>query len=726
VISPAADRTRIARVLSPALAVAVAIGLLVSSAGADAAESLPQLEARSKAFYDLLERGERERAASMWPDLERALAASADELKDRLDTMREAVIDQDGDLEELYRTPRWREPEIASLVVTYHLAWVRYQGAQLTGDAARKKKLLQQAIEGFSQFLVVNDVPEIYSESLYGRGLAFLDLGETGKAIEDLESAANEPRTAGKAKAALDEARRRASGKRAAPENDPEALMTRLGELLPRAAGGDVAAEKEATTLARGLAVRGGVWPARVRSLVTDKLGDGTGVGKARSSYGLYLLAQLAVDNNHCADVASLADASAKTDDSGRPRHRPEILFLDAGCKLNGGHAREAADAFATLLRDAPDSPHARESAYYRFRALDVARANDPSLAPAFEDALTSYLARWDKADGAGEARFLLAELYRSRGDCARAGAEYAKAGAGAFAARAKLGTLECQVGALGPKSDPADRARLLAALRAFVKETPARGNDETLVARAALMAALVAAGSVPPDNAAVVEMLDGFATRYPAAKEFDAKALELRLRARVALGRTQEAEHDLDAYLAATGTGTDRRRLLSQLGRDLAARADRADGAEKTAALAMARKAYGSLVQDGGQPADRIVLADLSLRAGDAAAARQLYEEVLKTDATSSEALRGAARAAASAGDRDAALGFWRRVLDAAEPGTTGWFEARLAQATLLSESGQKAAACDIVRSSRGRSKSTGADQLESRLTAMAPDVCK
>jgi len=77
------------------------------------------------------------------------LSSSADELKDRLDKMREEIIDQDGDLEELYRTARWREPEVASLVVTYHLAWVRYQGAQLTGDAAKKKALLQKAIDGF-------------------------------------------------------------------------------------------------------------------------------------------------------------------------------------------------------------------------------------------------------------------------------------------------------------------------------------------------------------------------------------------------------------------------------------------------------------------------------------------------------------------------------------------------------------------------------------------------
>jgi len=70
VIAPDAGRRRVARALSPALATAIAIVVLAATVGGAAAESLSQLEARSKAFYDVLERGERERAAAMFPDLE--------------------------------------------------------------------------------------------------------------------------------------------------------------------------------------------------------------------------------------------------------------------------------------------------------------------------------------------------------------------------------------------------------------------------------------------------------------------------------------------------------------------------------------------------------------------------------------------------------------------------------------------------------------------------------
>jgi tetratricopeptide (TPR) repeat protein len=707
----------VTRRLLPVLALA-----LLAVAEPARAESVGGLERRSKAFYDLLERGQRDRAAATFPDLERALAGEAAALKERMDAMREEVVERDGDLEELYRSPRWREPEIGSLVVAYHLAWVRYQGALLTADAARKKALLRQSVDGFSQFLLVNEVPEIYAESLYGRGLAFLDLGEHAKAIEDLQQAADEPRTAGKAKAALAEARRRATGKREAPENDPETLLGRLGELLPRAAAGDAAAEKDATTLARGLAVRGGTWPARVRGLVAEKLGDGS-PASVRSSYGLFLLGQLAVDANRCADVAPLVAASATVDDAGRARHRPELLYLGAGCTLNGGRPREAADAFAALLRDHADSGRAREAAYYRFRALDVARAADPALTAAYEDALRAYLARWGKAESAAEAHYLLGELHRGRNDCARAVAEYDRVSAGAFATRARLGTLECRVASLAAKSAPAERQAVVEALRAFVRDTPARGADEAAVARAALMAGLVALAATPPDHATAADVLADFEQRYPSAKDLHASALGARLRARVALGRLDDAEHDLAGYLRLPADDAERRRTLTAVGRELATRA--VHGGGDPTALALARTVWTALA-DGGSPADRVTLAGLELAGGDAAGARRLYESVLTADPASAEALRGAARAAAAAGDRDAALDYWRRVLDGSAPGGTAWFEARLAQVELLAATERRPQACEIVRSSRGRATTTGADQLEARLTALEPVVCR
>jgi tetratricopeptide (TPR) repeat protein len=707
--------TRSGLLVRLALAAALFLGAARGDAettGDDGAR-LAALEERSRAFYTLLEGGQRAKAATVWPDLARDLEAFAEALETRLDEMRDAVMERDGDLEELYRSPRWREPEIASLVVAYHLAWVHYQGAQLTDDAKRRQALLQRSIKGFSRFLLVNEVPEIYAESLYGRGLAFLDLGQTGKAIEDLTAAAEDPRTRAKAGAALAEARRRAGGARPAREVGPEESLARLGELVARAAAGDAAAEREATTLARGLAAAGGDQAGRVATLAATALGEGK-PASVRSSWGLFLLAQLAVDGGRCADVAPLAAASAALRDQGRSRHRPEILFFDAGCRLNGGRAREAADVFGVLLEEFPKAGRAREASYYRARALAVARTTEPTLTPAYEEALEGYLRAYPGADGADEMRWELAELHRGLGDCPRALPEYAAVGQGPFAARARLGGLECRAAAAAASDQDGPRRETIDALGAFVAGEP----DRALAARAALLGAALAAGARPADQAVVVELLDGFESRYPERADLHRRALELRLTARVARGELEDAGRDLDAYL---GTGSADADLLARVGGDLAGRAGRGS----PPALALARTVYQTLVRERGAARDRVALAELELGAGDAAAARRLFEEALQTDAGSAEALRGAARAAAAAGDRGAALAYWRRVVDGSPPGGTVWYEARLAEVTLLAADGRRADACRLLRAARGRATTPGADRLEGQLSGLEAEIC-
>ena len=694
-----------------------------------AAAQLGDLERRAKAFYDLLERGQKEEAAAVFPDLERALAGRYRELQDRLDAMRDEVMERDGDVEALYRSSRFREPEIASLVLTYHLAWVRYQGAQLTTDTKKKNQLLENAVDGFSQFLVVNESSEVYAESLYGRGLAYLDLGNWSQAKEDLEQAARDPRTASKGKAALAEMERRKTGKpapTAPPADDPETLLGRMTDALPKAAT-DPAVEKDTTALARGLAARGGDWPRKVEGAIAAKLGSGT-PASVTSSYGLLLLAQLAIDRGRCADVAPLAAAGADVRDASRARHRPELLFLDGGCRLNAGKQRDAADTFAKLLQEFPDSAKARDAAYYRFRALDVARANDASLTAAYEEALAAFATRFPKDAAAGEAHYQLGELRRAQGDCAKADAEYARVSGGAYEVRARLGSLECGVGELvkaGKSANPEMRAALVDRLRAFVKDVPAKGSDEAAVARAALMGGLVAADAAPPDPATVVEFLHDYETRFPAQKEWHATAVQRRLGARVALGAFAEAERDLDAFVAGT-SGPDKRRTLDDLGRVLQKQLDGGDPTRRAAALALARKVYGALVADRGETADRVALADLEVRAGNAADARRLYDEVLVKDPSSAEALRGAARASAALGDRPGAIGRWKQVVESSPTGGTAWYEARLEQVKLLLAAGDKGQACEVIRLSAGKSTSTGGDQLDRQLRGVGAAECR
>src|SRR5439155_434344 len=140
----------------------------------------------------------------------------------------------------------------------------------------------------------------------------------------------------------------------------------------------------------------------------------------------------------------------------------------------------------------------------------------------------------------------------------------------------------------------------------------PRRRTRQRRVAHAGLRAgAAVAAGATPPDQGAVVELLDGFEQRHPDAKDLHPRALELRLAARVATGRLEEASRDLDAFLALRAGAAERRGTLARVGRELATRAERAAPAEQPPALALARKVYTVLARESGDAGSRIVLAD-------------------------------------------------------------------------------------------------------------------
>jgi TolA-binding protein len=684
--------------------------LLAASAGHPFAADTRALEQRANAFYDRLARGDTAGARSAFPALEQDLARTIDALQDKMDEQREAIVDRDGDLEALYRSPEWRDDEVATLVLGYHLAWVRYQGAQLTQDPAAKKKLLRQAANGFEQYTAAEEIPEIYAEGLYGRGLALLDLGEYREAIGELETAARLPRTAAKAKAALAEAKRRAAGGKPEAAPDPAEQLERLRTLLVAA---NAAPDKggNAMEFARVLTAQGGQWPAQVKGVITDL---------PPSSLGLAVQGQLAVDGGRCSELAALATAGEELRDAGRSRWRPELLYLNAACVLNAGRQAEAARLFAALANEFPASPRAEEASYYRCRTLDVGRHGDPALAADYESALRAYLEQHDKSAHAAEIRFLLAELLRERGDCAAASPLYVQVTSGEFAARARLAVLECRVSALGPDASNADRTAVLKDLQTFVADAP-KGADERTLARACLLGALVAVRQKPPDDATTLGFLDDYERRFPKEDEWHDTARRVRLDARLRAGQYAQAEADVDVLLAQTKDEATRK-LVARVGRDLMRRS----AADPAKSAALARKIWTALAADGTDPQDRVTLGELQLAAGDAADARKSFEAVLAARPDSAEAERGAARAAAALGDRDAAMGYWRQIVDQSPPGGTSWYEARLAEFDLLVAAGHVPEACDLARRAAGQSKTTGGDVLAGQLAERVRQTCR
>ena len=460
----------------------------------------------------------------------------------------------------------------------------------------------------------MNEVPEIYAESLYGRGLAFLDLGEYPKAIEDLTAAAERAALGGEgARRARGGAPARGGGKREpGGRTTPRRCSRRLGELLPRGAGGDAAAEKDATTLARGLAARGGAVAGARQSV-------GRREARRRRRAASLELRPLPPRRSS----PSTADAAPTSRRSSRAsaevtRRRARALAARAPLPRRRLPAERAASRatrptrFAALLREFPDAPRAREAAYYRFRALDVgARRRPVADAGVRGGARPPTSTRFGKSRGGGRGTLpARASCTASRGDCAH-GAGASTAQVTGRAVRDARPPRRARVPRRRPRRRrPATRRRACRATpsRAFVQDTPPQGRDQALVARAALLGRAGRRGrdAARPRGAsldAARRLRDALSRR--ARRSIRARS-SCRLGARVARGDLDGAGARPRRLLARQGDGrSPDATLLARLGRDLATQAERAaPDRSATRALALARRVYGALVAAERRPA--------------------------------------------------------------------------------------------------------------------------
>ncbi|MGH7857468.1 MAG: tetratricopeptide repeat protein, partial [Candidatus Binatia bacterium] len=145
---------------------------------------LQAFEVWAKQFYASADRGSDEAARSLFEAIHPLMKDLYDHNRNKTESMVQATIRADGDLEATQAAPEFRDAEIARLRTLYHLNWVSYLGATMVPES-RRKPLLQFAVEGFGEFVVGPDA-EIAREALFGRSQAYKGLEDWDEALADL------------------------------------------------------------------------------------------------------------------------------------------------------------------------------------------------------------------------------------------------------------------------------------------------------------------------------------------------------------------------------------------------------------------------------------------------------------------------------------------------------------------------------------------------------------
>jgi len=679
-----------------------------------------------------------------------------------LEAMARSIMDQDGDLEALYESAEFKQSQSVAAAALYYRNWLDYYGARLY-DGARKKQLLEAAEKGFSEFSGGDQPGELKTESLLGRGLCALELGDEESALRDfqlvIDADTASPERKVKARLAMLDAYSRAGRTQDALRFSDQILrgggvpaadatlvrfvrLETLFDAAEQAKGADAERyRREASTLMDSLRAAGKGWADKVDALMVARVDDPRAwAGKTDSPRVQWELARLMlVKNDYAGATPLLQQLIASPDADAKPLQPEAHYWLGVAQFKNDDFAAAAAEFDAAL---ASSGEWAGEARYLRFKALESLMAQpqaDPALAERYRAALREFLEQNPDHAFAYEARYRLGEYLQSSGDFPAAIDEYARVkGDPAYVLRARFGTLQSRFELLKGDADPPARVARLKAIgedldavdsqaRALQAEKAAGLALPEIEAKATLLRAVYVSLTSDKGDEQVVVLLADFGSRFPEQKELLPQAVRLRLGALLALGRFDEAERAVaeNAEALKTEGRTDQLAGLASGFRQAAARRKNQGDAAGEAAAARTALALYAIVPEGGDAKQQMETAQLKEATGDLAAAAAIYRAMIAADPNAMLALRSLARVTEAQGHNAEAQALWADYAKKSRPGDLGWFQGEYQQARLQFAAGDAKGACARLSELKPAMPALSDDDLRRDLGALYAKAC-
>jgi TolA-binding protein len=687
-----------------------------------------------------------------------------------LERMAKKIMDDDGDLEALYETPAWKEAQVVASQALYFLNWVRYYGARLH-DGPKRKELLEKAQNGFSEFAVGDRRSELLVESLLGRGLCHLELGNTEFAVHDLQAVINDPQASAerksKARFALLDAYARAGKLDDVLRLSDQILGTgghaednlvrflRIRTLLSAAksAAGAEAAHyrQQAFNQMDQLRRAGGGWEEKVAALAETSIDNPEKWSNtANNPFARWELAKLLVQKGDYKQAMPLLQEYLKSTDTDARRHQGEAHYFLGLALFQAGQYQEAAEHLDAALKE-PNPSYGADAAYVRFKALEAVMAKNPNtdVGTQYEQAVRAYVTHYPDHKSAFEAHFRLGELLQAQHKCTEAIPAFANVrGDSGFELRAQFATLQCRFELLQAEAEDhhapaAQRTVTLneigTGLQQFdtqVVEYERRktGGDQVplaqMHAKTAVMKAVYATVASQPSDETVVSALADFEKKYPDQQDLLPQVARLRVTADQHLGRFADAEAEVKAHgpllLASLGAPAIEE-LAVNFVRDGARRNGAGDPAANQAAQQVALRLYELVVGDSeGSNKTKLTLARLYEDTAQVDKSAALYSEVFKADPNSLTALRGLARTAEAQHRVPEALGYWQQMSKSVRPGDLPWYEGNYEVARLTAASGNNKQSCDLLEQMKPSMPGLSDADLRKKLDDLYQRACR
>ena len=668
--------------------------------------------------------------------------------------------------------------EQLELRALYPLSWLRFHGSILFDVPGVRRRILNQAMAGFTQSSLIILSPDLIRENLLGRAYCERDLGQFDrahyyKAIADFRevmkagSGSAQYRAAEQGLAttyaAMGEVDKAAALTSHLAQTSPGyeaqgAEMFRLQELFKAEAATTEPARRaeihrELMSVLRNAYGNNKDWSLALAAVVRDVADPEAEFGSSKDPFEQYLLAEVLVSTHHQLAAAKYYLAAAR---SGK--------YLQ-GYKyaIDIYYAQGRLDLIALPLEELAQQRHNPMSEWAAYMRFKVARTRwersgmrDRRLDDLWIARAREYIDRYPHGQYTYEPRFRLAELLQNDRKYSEAAARYDQIKGDAFydfAATFKGAECRYLIVASVPNrrpAMPADEKKRLTSMTItgldstvsngplIEKQTPSE-SQFVQTARGQATYMLVAMLETQPNKNyhKIAQLLEGFETDYPhMSNNFD-DVMRWRLGALEQTGQYAAAEADISALTAPGRRPPLSVDYLKALGLELWKRSkDSAEQGDKEGSLADAKltaQLYGwfeTQVIEGKMNAKSLtgtlsILGEAYVMTNDLARAKMIFAQVVKAAPESPDANAGLARLAQADHDYRRASDLWTRVESEAAESDDLWYEARYNLALIYAGDGNVNAACHKLAETRSEHPSLGSPEIKQRWDGLQRKLC-
>ncbi|MGH7779172.1 MAG: tetratricopeptide repeat protein [Candidatus Binataceae bacterium] len=775
----------------------VAIGALVFVAGAVRAQSLGDIQSQLNGIQGKLAsaRTDPTTAGEVISNLDRleaqfakvsssgkvdrsALGPTYNQIDDALSTMYTtwkqkkddciAQIDNGGQCD-------YTEPEKLSLQALYPLSWLRFQGATTvySNDSTMSKKLLNQAIDGFTESTLVIFEPNLVRENLLGRAYSERELGKFDKSEYDKAIADFKTIMEGGAETAQYNPAHQGLCTTYMQMGNSEAGAKCMGAQAATTGGGEMlqlqalfTAENATHDSAKKAAYHSQI-VAKLKTMEGDKQKWAIAVA-AVAKYSQSVTQEFGNSNDPFEKWLTANVLLARKDQAGAAKY-----YVDAarGSSKYAKGYRYAADIYFNqkrfdqveqLLTDVERAggADAQWAAYMKYKLprdqWEQSGMKNTQLEDQWVKAATDYVAKYSGGMYAPEMRFRLAERLQRQKNFLDASKMYQQVtGTNEYSFTAKYNSAECDYQALAAAGNSKSaavnmdqlRAQTVKDLQDTIRMQPEAERTAGSAAqkkfihetkgRAIYMLAGLLQGQKNSDSKQIADLLANYENQFPGMSDKFSDVQEWRITALDKLGRFDDVQRDLQAVVArnkGTTTNTD---FIKELGLDFwhAAQDAQARGDQKAyvANAKLTQTAYDFFedrVLEGKTPAKNLtgtlsILGQAYIAQNNVDKAKTIFDQVVKADAASPDANAGLARIAQAKNDLKDAVTLWTNVESTAAESDPLWYEAKFQIAVIYSEQGNIPGACQKLASTRAEHPTLGSPEMLSRWDKLQKKIC-